>query len=49
MCPTDGIATKEMIYKEDNLLIWNMFNQNIELDPSLGVDYSQSTYSCRFN
>jgi hypothetical protein len=38
MCPTDGIATKEMIYKGDNLLIWNMFNQDIELDESLFTD-----------
>lgn len=38
MCPTDGIATKEMIYKGDNLLIWNMFNPDMELDPNLGTD-----------
>jgi len=38
MCPTDGVATKEMIYKGDNLLIWNMFNPDMELDPNLGTD-----------
>lgn len=38
MCPTDGIATKEMIYKGDNLLIWNMFSPNMELDPNLNTD-----------
>ena len=38
MCPTEGIATKEMIYKGDNLLVWNMFNQDMELDPSLDTD-----------
>ena len=38
MCPRDGIATKEMIYKGDNLLVWNMFNPDMELDPNLGTD-----------
>lgn len=38
MCPTDGVATKEMIYKGDNLLVWNMFNRDMELDESLGTD-----------
>jgi hypothetical protein len=38
VCPTDGIATKEMIYKDDNLLVWNMFYPDMELDPNLGTD-----------
>lgn len=38
MCPTDGVATKEMIYKGDNLLVWNMFNPDMELDPNLGTE-----------
>jgi hypothetical protein len=38
MCPRDGIATKEMIYKGDNLLIWNMFIRDMELDPSLNTN-----------
>ena len=38
MCHTDGVATKEMIYKGDNLLVWNMFNPDIELDRSLDTD-----------
>jgi len=34
----NGKATKEMIYKRDNLLVWNMFNPDMDLDPSLEVD-----------
>lgn len=38
VCPTDGIATKEMIYRGDNLLVWDMFNQDIGLDESLDTN-----------